>query len=128
MKLTVLVLCLFSALVLPAVHAMAAGQEEGIVVLKISPADQRAVVQVAGGKLVTVKPGDTLPGLGRITEIAKGRITCVLAQEQGPETVIIRVNGLGQSISRVAAIPEKRPAVAVPLTATSQLKKKNLKK
>lgn len=86
-------------------------------VIKISPDDERAVVQVPGKPLSLVKPGDRLPGYGLITEIAEGRIVCRFSDERGPQTVIVRVSEKGQSVERISSVPEQRPVLQAPVTS-----------
>ncbi len=98
------------------------GQEQAAKIIKISPADQRAVIQVPGKPLKLVKPGDSLSGFGKIIEIARDRVVCEKFEKNGPETLIIRLDGETQTVQRFSRMPDKSPPLYSPVGANTETK------
>lgn len=101
------------SLTLFAGHSFAAGLEK-IQFLKISPQEQKAVMKTAKGDLRLVGVGDEIATKIKVIEIAEGRVVLEEAGEQGPETVIIRLDGKSQRIERLRRQGEQPPAMVAP--------------
>ncbi len=93
--------------------SFAAGLEK-IQFLKIAPQEQKAVVKMPDGKLQLVGVGQELVPNIKIIEIAEGRVVLEEAGEQGPETVIIRLDGKFQRIERLRRQGEPPPLMIAP--------------
>ncbi|AMV73072.1 hypothetical protein JCM30471_14870 [Desulfuromonas carbonis] len=82
----------------------------GYRLLKISAADQRAVIQQPDGALKAIGTGDGVDG-ARVTEIAEGRV--VLEGKDG-ETVVVRLEKGRQRIETYQRLGESAPPMTVP--------------
>ncbi len=100
------VMVLFSPLFVIDLSAYSAGD---IRVVRISGKDEKAVISMAGNDLQLVKKGDVLEGVGKIIEIAEGRIIIKAEKPEGPETIIIRFENGKQRIERISKFPDKEP-------------------
>lgn len=81
--------------------------------LKVAPQEQKAVVKTPGGQLQVVGVGELVAG-ARVVEIAEGRVVLEEAGVQGPETIIIRLDGKHQRIERLRRQGERPPALVAP--------------
>ncbi len=104
---------------------------EDILVLKISPQDERAVIKTSERRLKIIKIGDELTVQSsenkkesskfKVTEITKGRVVFEEMTNEGLETVIIRVedeDGSGltkQKIERIRKTADKQPLLLKPV-------------
>ncbi len=71
-------------------------------ILKISPADSRAVMKSPSGELKVLNVGDVLTENARVVEIAEGRVVLERQIEHDRETIIIRFDGQHQRIERLS--------------------------
>lgn len=88
--------------------------------LKVSPQDQRGVVQTPDGQLQLISVGDVIADDAEIVEIAEERIVLAVRNEDKPEKVIVRLNGNRQRIERYSQVSEPEPvyeqASSIPMT------------
>lgn len=104
-----------------AAQGLAAGLEK-FQFLKVAPQEQKAVVKTPAGKLQVVGVGEFVAG-AKVVEIAEGRVVLEEAGEQGPETVIIRLDGQHQRIERLRRQGEQPPALVVPAAVQCEAEK-----
>ena len=83
-------------------------------VLKISPQDERAVVQLPGGKMEIVKVGDALGNNAKITEISDGRVVIEETKGHEIETIIICLEDGKQKAQRLKKSGGPKPALLAP--------------
>lgn len=105
-----------------AAPGLAAGLEK-IQFLKIAPQEQKAVVKTPAGKLQVVGVGQELVPNIKIIEIAEGRVVLEEAGEQGPETIIIRLDGKYPRIERLRRQGERPPAMVAPVAVQCEAEK-----
>ena len=110
-----------------------AASVEDIQILKISAADERAVIKTPDGKMVIIKTGDLLHVAGselrvagekkqksaagyelRVVEITKGRIVFEEKTNKGIEMVIIRLENRKQKVERIKKAGDKQPEIYAP--------------
>ncbi len=76
---------------------------DGVQFMKIAAAEQRAVVKLANGSLKLVRIGDQVGAAAlHISEISEGRVVLVDAGQDGPETIIVRLENGQQRIERIS--------------------------
>jgi|WetSurMetagenome_2_1015567.scaffolds.fasta_scaffold319774_1 hypothetical protein len=78
---------------------------EDMKVLRISPHDESAIIRTPDGKMQTIRVGDSIGDVGRVTEIVKDRIVI----EGAADTFIIRMEDGKQLMQRVSKIPPAQP-------------------
>lgn len=93
--------------------------------LKVAAPEQKAVVKTPAGKLQVVGVGDVVAD-AKVIEIAEGRVVLEEAGEQGPETVIIRLDGKHQRIERLRRQGEVPPALVMPAALQCEAEKGKL--
>ncbi len=94
---------------------------QDIQIVKISPRDQRAVVKLHKKKLILIKVGDTLEGLGTIEEIADGRIVIKKSTDSDSEIIIIRfVNGK-QWVEEIRKLGDEKAVLYAPKSTSSSI-------
>jgi hypothetical protein len=81
--------------------------------LKVAALEQKAVVKTPAGKLQVIGVGDVVAD-ARVIEIAEGRVVLEEAGQEGPETVIIRLDGKHQRIERLRRQGEQPPVLVMP--------------
>jgi hypothetical protein len=114
MKRTTLQGLVISVAVLAGAAASAASLDD-IQFIKISPKDARAVIKGGDGKLIVIKPGDSIAENVTVKEIAPGRIVLEEKADNGRlETVIVRIVNDKAKIERMRKEPENRPGLAAP--------------
>lgn len=77
--------------------------EKDIRVIKISGSDATAVVRLQGGDLQIIRVGDDLSDIGKVVNIAAGRIVIHRTSDEGLEKIIIRLDAEGQKIQRITS-------------------------
>lgn len=95
-----------------ATPGLAAGLEK-FQFLKVAAPEQKAVVKTPAGKLQVVGVGDVVAD-ARVVEIAEGRVVLEEDGREGPETVIVRLDGKHQRIERLRRQGEKSPGRVMP--------------
>ena len=95
-----------------AVQGLATGLE-AFQFLKVAAQEEKAVVKTPEGKLQVVGVGEFVAG-ARVIEIAEGRVVLEETGVQGPETIIIRLDGKHQRIERLRRQGEQPPAMVAP--------------
>lgn len=79
--------------------------------IKVSPKEAFAVIKGVDGKLITIKPGDTVAANVTVKEIIPGSIVLEEITAIGIETLIVTVDGGKNRIERTKRIPESRAGV-----------------
>lgn len=84
---------------------------EDVNIIRISPPDEAAVININGGRPRVIRVGDSLFDNATITDIQSNRIVIKCHDEKGfPETVVIRVTSEGQIVEHILSAIEERPA------------------
>ena len=76
--------------------------------IKISPQDSKAVIRGSDGKMLVIKPGDTVVENVTVKEIIPGRIILEEKSDKGVETLIVRIDGGKTRIERLNTVQENR--------------------
>lgn len=99
-----------------AAQGLATGLEK-FQLLKVAAPEAKAVVKTPEGKLQVVGVGESIAG-AKVIEIAEGRVVLEEDGQDGPETVIIRLDGQHQRIERLRRQGEKPPVRVMPAKAS----------
>ncbi len=78
-------------------------------IIKFSPADRKAVVQIPGKELLVIKAGDKLEGIGAVVEILGNTVRIEAKTESGVELIIISLDGKKQRVQRIRTSPPPMP-------------------
>ncbi|MBW2059396.1 MAG: hypothetical protein JRJ26_18055 [Deltaproteobacteria bacterium] len=108
---SVILLCLA---VLSSEPLLALCSIEDLHVVKISPPDRTAIVRTAEGDLEMIRVGDSIEGIGKVVDIAMGRVVIQAETPRGVETIIIRIEDGKQSMARIGKAPDQRPLFSTP--------------
>jgi hypothetical protein len=115
-KIMVISLALFSG------GVVSAASLNGVKFVKIAPQDSRALIKGTDGKLLVIKPGDTVAENVTVKEIATGRIVLEEMTANGLETIIVRMTNDTTRIERMRKQPNT-PAPVLPVhTGTAHVK------
>jgi hypothetical protein len=106
------IIATFGLSLLFAAPGLAAGLEK-FQFLKVAPQEAKAVVKTPEGKLQVVGVGDVVAD-ARVVEIAEGRVVLEEDCREGPETIIVRLDGKHQRIERLSRQGEKPPVLVMP--------------
>jgi hypothetical protein len=95
---------------------------ESIQILRIIEHDEKAMIKLPDGRMHILKVGDELGkdplrvtgSELRVVEITEGRIVIEERTNKGLEKIIIRVEGVKQSIERIRKIGEQPPILYAP--------------
>lgn len=119
MKTAPILMFIFIAAVLffTPVYAMEESKAADIRIIKISPTDQKAVIQISGKDLLVIKAGDKLDGIGKVVEILGSSIRLEVQAISGPETLIISFDGDKQQIQRIRKSAPPMPTHHIVSTA-----------
>jgi hypothetical protein len=96
------------------ITAAFAAQLDKIHFIKISAQDSKAVIRASDGKMLVVKPGDTIAENTVIKEITPDRIILEEKTTNGPETIIVRLDPGKTRIERLRRQPDKSPMLVAP--------------
>ncbi|GAB7025019.1 hypothetical protein [Geotalea toluenoxydans] len=97
-----------------------AGTLDKVQFIKIAPQDAKAVIKAADGKLQVIKPGDDIGENVTVKEIAANRIVLEEKTDNGPETVIVRMESGKARIERLKKQPDKGQPMVAPATMPAQ--------
>lgn len=97
-----------------------AGSLEKVQFIKIAPQDAKAVIKAADGKLQVIKPGDDIGENVTVKEIAANRIVLEEKTDNGPETVIVRMESGKARIERLKKQPDKGQPMVAPAAVPVQ--------
>jgi hypothetical protein len=93
---------------------------DDINILKISAQDQRAIIKKPDGKMLIIRPGDSLGTGVTVAEIAADRVVIEEKKGNGDEIVIIRLVDGKQKIEQI----EKTAEGASTMRASAEKEKK----
>ena len=118
-KAFIIFFAIFTLLSITSVQPLVAQSMADIRVLKISPRDKTAVVELADGQLQLIRTGDSVNGIGRVVEIAPQRIVFEHQNQGAKELLVIRLVGGQQKLERISKTDNEKPAHAAPPDQTS---------
>ena len=118
-KAFIIFFAIFTLLSITSVQPLVAQSMADIRVLKISPRDKTAVVELADGQLQLIRTGDSVNGIGRVVEIAPQRIVFEHQNQGAKELLVIRLVGGQQKLERISKTDNVKPALAAPPDQTS---------
>ena len=118
-KAFIIFFAIFTLLSITSVQPLVAQSMADIRVLKISPRDKAAVVELADGQLQLIRTGDSVNGIGRVVEIAPQRIVFEHQNQGAKELLVIRLVGEQQKLERIRKTDNEKPAHAAPPDQTS---------
>ena len=113
-KAFIIFFAIFTLLSITSVQPLVAQSMADIRVLKISPRDKTAVVELADGQLQLIRTGDSVNGIGRVVEIAPQRIVFEHQNQGAKELLVIRLVGQQQKLERISKTDNEKPALVAP--------------
>ncbi|MDX1764110.1 MAG: hypothetical protein R3231_07305 [bacterium] len=107
---------LFAAalLLVPMCPPLLAASLEDLRIIKISPADQTAVVMMYD-EMRVLRVGDRIDEDSTVQQITEGRMVFDVKTDAGIETVILRIENGKQAIQRIRKTHQKTPILYTPV-------------
>jgi hypothetical protein len=105
---------IFTLFSITSVQPLLAQSLADIRVLKISPQDKAAVMELSDGQLQLIRIGDLVNGFGQVVEIAPQRIVFEKQFRGAKEILVIRLIGEQQKLERIRKSGNEKPVYAVP--------------
>jgi hypothetical protein len=100
---------------LSAVTAFAAPLDK-VQFIKVSAQEAKAVIRGGDGKMLVIKPGDTVVENVTVKEILPGRIILEEKTANGLTTFIVRIDGGKAKMERLNRQPDKGPTLVAPVS------------